>query len=1731
MLEERQRGRRLQRWRGDAGARCRDGAWRPKQDDGARIERLTGAGNGDNDGEYWKITTVDGTQYFYGSRPQANSTWTVPVFGDDNLEPCHGATFATSSCTQAWRWNLDKVVDRHGNVMLYTYDVETNAYGLNLRDTAISYVRGGSLKRIEYGLRDDLPNAPAAARVEFGTADRCVPGSTCTTVKTENWPDVPLANKCDTATCHNQYSPTFWTTKRLATITTQVWRASSSSYEGVDRWTLDQQFPDPGDGENAALWLKSITHAGLVGGSIALPPVTFEGAKMPNRVYQVDGIAPLNRYRIVGIVSETGGVTSISYAQPNCVPGTSMPANPETNTLRCFPVRWNTSAGAERTDYFHKYVVAAVASSDRISANPEQQVSYEYLDGAAWHYDDSESTPNDKRSWNEFRGYAKVRIRGGLPNDPSGPVTLTQRRFYRGMDGDHLPSGTRSVTLTDSQGGVHTDHDWLSGFGMESTVHDGDGGPVVSTSISDPVWQGPTATRGTYKAYIVRTGAERTFATLAGGGSRDTKTVTTYDDRGLPTQVDDLGDLGTAADDTCTMTTYVRNTAKWLLSFPSRVETVSVNCATTPTFPDDAVADQWLSYEQQAPGDTPTAGDVTKVEDLDQHPASGPVYKVTATTAYDAHGRVTEVRDALDRTTRIAYTPALGGPTTQVVTTDPANFAATTTMEPAWGVPTQAVDANARLTETAFDALGRVTEVWRADRPRTGSQPYSGNYKFSYLVRNDAPTVVTTMAIGPNGNYASTNTLYDGLLRARQVQAPAVGGGRLLTDTRYDSQGRGYKTTRPYFNDAPVDTKLWVAADADVPGLTVSEHDGAGRVTAQIFKGGGVEQWRTILGYDGDRIDVTPPAGGTATTTIFDARGQTTELRQYHGGTPSDSFDATTYAYTPAGQLARMTDAANNTWRYTYDLHGRQTRVDDPDKGVSTMTYDAAGQLRAVSDARSITLAYNYDALGRKLSERSGGPTGPLLAQWTYDTAIAGKGMPATATRLVDGIAYVNRVVAYTAVYQPLKTSITIPDRLGEGLLAGTYSTTTKFNFDGSLSSQSFPAFGNLPAETVSHSYDDFGRPLKTWSGTTGATVDYVTDTQDTRYGEAQRVQLGDAQAGKRVWVSYYFDDNARRLNRTIVDAEVSRPMQRDVHYTYDPAGNLTSIADTPQDMPADVQCFRYDYLRRLVDAWTPSNGCTNDPSADALAGPAPYWQSFTYDVIGNRRTEVRHASAGDTTRTYTYPNPGSARPHAVTAVSSTGPAGTRTGQFDYDAAGNTISRSLATGSQQLQWDPEGHLATVTEPGKTTEAVYGAAGSRLVRRDPTSTTVYLGSQELRLDKATGAVTGTRYYTHGGATIAVRTSAGLTWLAHDHHGTDDVAIDAATLATATRRLDPFGNPRGPQPAWPGDHGFVGGARDPSTGLTHLGAREYDPTTGKFISVDPIADSGNPQQMNGYAYANNNPTTWSDPTGLIINTRCPDGECPLGGFGGSRPKKPPSPAFSCCNVVTAVIRGHQNRTIEAYDRSGAYINGIPLPRFGVSPYGLAQRIDQYAPLWRKANHRPLGPEQRPLSQEDTLVLISSYCYKHMDFCGKELYAWAINIHFALLWNSPFKLGRPTYAGVLRTEKDFTVSTDAPEVKPTDRDISRSATQNQSLQNRLYYLRSLGGRALVYDERVNQQQVNAGGDRVGINQPDLQYTVGGGRRYEEYDKSSSNRGVPHAARILANDPASLIYLYTVD
>ncbi|WP_225827144.1 RHS repeat-associated core domain-containing protein [Streptomyces naphthomycinicus] len=63
------------------------------------------------------------------------------------------------------------------------------------------------------------------------------------------------------------------------------------------------------------------------------------------------------------------------------------------------------------------------------------------------------------------------------------------------------------------------------------------------------------------------------------------------------------------------------------------------------------------------------------------------------------------------------------------------------------------------------------------------------------------------------------------------------------------------------------------------------------------------------------------------------------------------------------------------------------------------------------------------------------------------------------------------------------------------------------------------------------------------------------------------------------------------------------------------------------------------------------------------------------------------------------------------------------------------------------------------------------------------------------------------------------------------------------------------------------GFVGGTQDNSTGLTHLGARDYDPATGHFLSADPLLNPNDPQQLNAYAYANSSPVSLSDPSGQL------------------------------------------------------------------------------------------------------------------------------------------------------------------------------------------------------------------------------------------------------------------------
>lgn len=114
-----------------------------------------------------------------------------------------------------------------------------------------------------------------------------------------------------------------------------------------------------------------------------------------------------------------------------------------------------------------------------------------------------------------------------------------------------------------------------------------------------------------------------------------------------------------------------------------------------------------------------------------------------------------------------------------------------------------------------------------------------------------------------------------------------------------------------------------------------------------------------------------------------------------------------------------------------------------------------------------------------------------------------------------------------------------------------------------------------------------------------------------------------------------------------------------------------------------------------------------------------------------------------------------------------------------------------------------------------------------------------------------------------------------------------------------------------------------------------------------------------------------------------------------------------------------------------------------------------------------------------------------------------------------------------GSTRLAQDIAVNPTAPRALPLTRPVGASTTQNQVVQSRIASLQADGATAI----RVNQQQVNIDGVRVGISRPDLQYTLNGQRFYEEFDTALSNRGPLHALRIGAIDPSGVIKLSTVD
>jgi RHS repeat-associated protein len=247
-------------------------------------------------------------------------------------------------------------------------------------------------------------------------------------------------------------------------------------------------------------------------------------------------------------------------------------------------------------------------------------------------------------------------------------------------------------------------------------------------------------------------------------------------------------------------------------------------------------------------------------------------------------------------------------------------------------------------------------------------------------------------------------------------------------------------------------------------------------------------------------------------------------------------------------------------------------------------------------------------------------------------------------------------------------------------------------------------------------------------------------------------------------------------------------------------------------------------------------------------------------------------------------------------------PGGTVTGSYDsqdrmgsygdatyaYTAAGELLSKTVGSDVTAYDYDVFGSLRSVTLPdGRVVEYEVDGQNRRVAKSvDGVVTQRYLYQDQLNpvaTVDASGNVVQRFVY---GTRINVpdyMVADGTTYrLISDHLGSVRLVVDATTGVVAQRLdYDEFGNVTSDTNAGFQPFGFAGGFYDADTGLVRFGARDHDPSTGRWTAKDPILFDGG--QANLYVYAGNDPVNFVDPSGLTVsctysqssgNLRCTD-----------------------------------------------------------------------------------------------------------------------------------------------------------------------------------------------------------------------------------------------------------------
>jgi insecticidal toxin complex protein TccC len=677
-------------------------------------------------------------------------------------------------------------------------------------------------------------------------------------------------------------------------------------------------------------------------------------------------------------------------------------------------------------------------------------------------------------------------------------------------------------------------------------------------------------------------------------------------------------------------------------------------------------------------------------------------------------------------------------------------------------------------------------------------------------------------------------------------------------------------------------------------------------------------------------------AFGTPTLTVRDNRGASVRTLYYNRQSVGDELDERIERtiHDPLERVASRIDSrflrAGGAPNFSYQssLSGRVLRTDSVDTGKRWTLEDVDGRVVWSLDARGTSTTWTYDLLGRPLTlEETECETKATRDVWIYgeqEPQAQANNLRGQCARRYDTAGKL-AWSGYRLTGQPLdETRQLLADAQADADWPGDNETawsgaldTTQYctvwahdatgewckqtDAKGNVQQRSLDVAGRLASSSLTLEQGAQAQPLL-------SSIDY-----------SAAGQVLSETAGNGVVRRYEYEAETQRLIR----ASVVRPTKasratvaQDLHYTYDPVGNVLSVSDEGQassywrNQRIEPKCiYEYDALYQLISAsgremvnrgpqeHTLPTATIPLPTDDSIY--ANYTRTYSYDRGGNL-TQIQHSGLNSYTQAIVVSDSSN---HSMqqNALSSLTPKDIDDGSW-FDASGNA-QMLLPDQTQPLVWDGRNALKQVTlvkrdgangENDDWEAYQYGADGMRVRKHMRMQTgggvrtveAIYLPGLTLRVTasgsdkKSMKVIQSLQEVESGAASVRARC---LHWevgqpqkLGNDStrygvgelNGSIGLEFDEQAQLISREEYYPYGGTA----VWTArsqieaDTKYVrysSKERD-ATGLYDYGFRYYQPWIGRWLNADP---AGIVDGLNLYRMVRNNPATWRDADGLI------------------------------------------------------------------------------------------------------------------------------------------------------------------------------------------------------------------------------------------------------------------------